>query len=379
MADQSSQPPDPVSPAAPERKFPCPSCHAPLAFSPQQGVISCPYCGWKDRLPDSAAEIVENSFEQYLTANPEEFKPLGKSALEVACSGCGSLVTFVPPDVAGTCSFCGAAIVAEPHQADPVLAPQAVLPFSITDQQALTVTKTWIAKRWFAPNELKRFAIAKVIQGTYLPFWTYDSYSDSHYTGERGDHYYVTETYQERTAQGGWQTRTRQVRRTRWSFAQGRVSLWFDDVLIAGSSSIPRNYLDALEPWDLKSLQPYEEKLLAGFRAQRAQIDFREGFGLAKTVMEERIRRAVQQDIGGDEQRISSLNTAYSAITFKHILLPVYVGAFTFQNKVYQVLVNARTGEVQGSRPYSWVKITLAALAVLGTILLLLLIQGPRH
>ena len=355
--------------ATAERKFPCPSCRAPLAFSPQSGVLSCPYCGWKDQIPETALDVVENSFEQYLSVNNAELKPLAHEALEVACSGCGSLVAFIPPDIAGICTFCGAAIIAEPHQADPVLAPQGVLPFAITRDQALAATKDWIAKRWFAPNALRRFALAKVIQGTYLPFWTYDAHSDSFYEGQRGVHYYETQTYQQRNAQGGMETRTRQIRRTRWSSVEGHVALWFDDVLIAGSASVGRNHLDALEPWDLKALQPYSDKLLAGFRAQRAQIDVKQGFGIAKGIMEVQIRTAVCRDIGGDEQRINNLNTSYAAITFKHILLPVYIGAFTFQSKVYQVLVNARTGEVQGSRPYSWVKIGLAAILSLAVII----------
>ncbi len=69
------------------------------------------------------------------------------------------------------------------------------------------------------------------------------------------------------------------------------------------------------------------------------------------------IEQDVREDIGGDEQRIDNISTSYSAVTFKHILLPVYIGAYRFREKVYQVMVNARTGEVQGDRPYSFWKI----------------------
>jgi hypothetical protein len=71
---------------------------------------------------------------------------------------------------------------------------------------------------------------------------------------------------------------------------------------------------------------------------------------------------------------ISDIKTHYSAITFKHLLLPVYAGAYRLNQKVFQVVVNGRTGEVQGDRPYSVWKITLfisTILLVLGVIYLL--------
>ena len=42
--------------------------------------------------------------------------------------------------------------------------------------------------------------------------------------------------------------------------------------------------------------------------------------------------------------------------------------AYKFGEKTYQVVVNATTGEVQGQRPWSWIKITLTALAGAGVI-----------
>ena len=95
------------------------------------------------------------------------------------------------------------------------------------------------------------------------------------------------------------------------------------------------------------------------------------GFDVAKVKMEPAIRETIRSDIGGDEQRINHLNSSYSNISFKHILLPVWLSSYQYEKKVYRFLVNARTGEVQGTRPYSWVKIALAVLlglAVAGVI-----------
>ncbi|VAW70267.1 Primosomal protein N' (replication factor Y) -superfamily II helicase, partial [hydrothermal vent metagenome] len=83
-----------------------------------------------------------------------------------------------------------------------------------------------------------------------------------------------------------------------------------------------------------------------------------------------RIHREIKRDIGGDEQRIDSVDTRYQDASFKHILLPVWISAYRYRNKLYQILVNARTGEVQGLRPYSWIKITLAVSGAVAIIAL---------
>jgi hypothetical protein len=87
--------------------------------------------------------------------------------------------------------------------------------------------------------------------------------------------------------------------------------------------------------------------------------------------MEPVIENSIRTKIGGDEQRIQFTNSTYNNPSFKHILLPVWVSAYRYNNKVFQFLINARTGEVQGQRPYSALKITLAVIG--GLIVLALL------
>ena len=94
-------------------------------------------------------------------------------------------------------------------------------------------------------------------------------------------------------------------------------------------------------------------------------MGLRQGFQEAQKVMEPRIAQTIRSDIGGDVQRISSANSSYDKITFKHILLPVWICAYRYKEKVYRFLINARTGEVQGERPWSAIKIALAVLSAL--------------
>lgn len=364
--------------ASPEKihHFPCPSCGADLLYEPQDGVLTCPYCGHKEAIPQSAAEVQERSYEQYLRVRPEQMGQLAENALEVQCQSCGAKSLFMPPEVAGRCEFCGVQIVAQPKSADPIVAPEGLLPFRITQTEVTTNLREWLSSRWFAPGDLKHFAEPDAIHGIYIPFWTYDTNTTTHYSGQRGDHYYVTETYYETDSQGRQVARTRQVQHTRWSPAQGTVARWFDDVLIPATVSLSANRLHALNPWDLGDLKPYNPAFLSGFKAQRYQVDLEQGFEQMKQLIAGAIESDVRADIGGDVQTIGQLSTHYSGITFKHLLLPVYAGAYRFNGKVFQIVVNGRTGEIQGDRPYSVWKILLFVAFLLFVILIVVYLSG---
>jgi hypothetical protein len=359
------------------REFPCPSCGGDCEFDPKTGGLTCPYCGRHEAIPQSADQVVETSYEDYLKPRPGQLATLAPDALEVKCDGCGASITFKPPEVSTNCPFCGRHRVAQAKSPDPIVAPQAVLPFALTKEQARDSVRRWMAALWFAPDALKQMARDQGLAGVYLPFWTFDAHTTSFYRGQRGSYYYVEERYVE-----NGETKVRQVRQTQWDPASGQVALWHDDVTVPATTSVPRNRLDALEPWDFPKLAPYDPAYLAGFAAQRYQLELPDGFAQARTIMDSRVRDEVERDIGGDEQRVDSVDTSYAGVTFKHLLLPVYLGAYGFGAKIYQVLVNARTGEVQGDRPYSVWKILFAILLVAGAAFLvisLLMILGALN
>ncbi len=365
-----------IADAVKTHRYRCPGCGADLLFEPQDGMLACPYCGRREQIAVSDGEVGERSYEDYLRVGESRLTTLAAGALEVKCETCGATVTFTPPEVAGECDFCGGKIVAQPKSADPIVAPEAVLPFLVTQTAATESIRKWLASLWFAPNALKKFASHETIGGVYIPFWTYDAHTSSRYTGERGEHYFVEETYVDRDAQGNAVNKSRRVRQTRWHRAEGDVARWFDDLLVPATKSLSPQRLDALNPWDLPQLKPYEPAYLSGFKAQRYQVDLAEGFEMAKRVAAGAIDADVRRDIGGDEQRIGNISTHYSAITFKHLLLPVYVGAYRFNGKVFQLVVNGRTGEVQGERPYSFWKILLFVLVLLVVVGLALVLLG---
>jgi hypothetical protein len=140
------------------------------------------------------------------------------------------------------------------------------------------------------------------------------------------------------------------------------VARFFDDVLVLGSTSLPKRYTDGLAPWDLTSLAAYAPQYLAGFRAEGYQVQLDQGFAEARNIMDNVILGDVRQDIGGDVQRVHNVATDVNDITFKHILL----AAYKYRDRTFRFVVNGQTGKVQGERPWSAWKITFAV--ILGAI-----------
>jgi len=351
-----------------EQVFKCVNCAGKMSFQPGADAQKCPYCGFENPIPKSDEDIVELDFKTYLAECPDS-KDLVEQ-LTVDCSECGAQVTTEPNISAQQCAFCGSDIIATAHSSKHIK-PKSLLPFKVTRNEGKDSFSKWMSGLWFAPNSLKEMARQDgKLNGMYVPYWTYDSDTKSYYTGQRGEHYWVTKHYTTHV-NGKTQHRTKRVRKTRWYSARGTVWAGFDDILVLASNSLPRKYTEKLEPWDLENLVPYQDEYLTGFKAESYQIDLADGFGLGVQIMDGHIRVLVKRDIGGDVQRIHSVKTQHDNITFKHVLLPIWISAYRYKEKVYRFLVNARTGEVQGERPWSVMKIALAViggLTIIGTI-----------
>lgn len=351
--------------------FPCANCGAKVEFDPRTRSLKCPYCGHETAIADSGKEkdgaVVEHDFDAYVR-KLEEGKGgeiAGRSS-QVKCTGCGAVVLLEDKVVTEKCPFCGIHLENKPESVEGMIPPESLLPFELDLRAARQAFQKWLERLWFAPSTLKKLADLGQLTGIYIPYWTYDAMTYTRYHGMRGDDYQETETYTERDAQGNEVTKTRTVTRTRWTPVSGEVQHFFDDVLVCGSKSLPSHLVERLEPWSLKELEPFKSDFLAGLKTERYAVGLSDGLVVAKQRMEPTIVSLIRQDIGGDHQNIVTKNTSYLAITFKHCLLPLWVANYRYQERLFHILINGRTGKVSGERPWSFWKIFgLVALIVL--------------
>lgn len=355
------------------QRFPCANCGARLEFTPGTRHLTCPYCGHQNEIPGAGAatdRAAEEDFEHTLKQLRDAESTELVNHTVIKCDACAAQFERPENVTSMSCPFCASNIVLTALAARHIK-PKAILPFLVPREVAERSFRDWLKSRWFAPSALKKEgSISERLSGVYLPAWTFDARSSTDYVGERGDAYYTT-------VGSGKNRRT--VRRVRWRHASGSVAHNFDDVLVLASRSLPEDKSHALEPWDTTDSIVYNDAYLAGFRAEcyPPELDLEHSFVLADGQMREHIRALIRADIGGDEQRIHHMAVHYAGITFKHLLLPVWLSAYRFRGRVFRFLVNARTGEVQGERPYSPVKIALAAIgAVLLVGLVILIVKA---
>ncbi|WP_042378318.1 hypothetical protein [Streptacidiphilus melanogenes] len=342
---------------APDRAFECEACGARCEYAPGTYALRCPYCRHEQGIVPVPRQVVEHPIAELAYLPQRAVVPAGTKVY--TCPGCHAVTES--DTLSDKCQFCATPLVADAAAMERIV-PEAVLPFGVTRDEARGALGAWTKSRWFAPSSLKQVTEAETFRGSYLPHWTYDAQTTTRYTGERGVHYWETETYTE-TVDGQPVTRTRQVQRTAWYPASGTVGRFFDDVLVPASSRTPEKQLDKLTPWPLLEAVPYQQEYLAGFRTVRYDVEPEVGLESARQRMAPVIRADCTSDIGGDEQRVHSMSTEYSAVTYKLLLLPVWFLTYLHAGKPWQVMVNARTGEVIGERPYSPMKIVLASLA----------------
>lgn len=328
------------------RYFPCPGCGADLRFDPGTANMLCGHCNAETPVPhvDDAAAQLENCYHYYLERDTGAMAE--EEAPSIDCRGCGASIEFHQDEHSRICPFCDGAIVGDVRMQRRIV-PQGVLPFKLKEKQAHDAMRAWLKSRWFAPNDIAEEARVDHFHGIYVPFWTYDAYTDTDYTGERG------------TRVG-----TGKNRRTSWKKVSGNVKGHFDDVVVSGSKSVSAEFKDALAPWPLRGLETYQTEFLAGFRAENHMVGLREGFAKAQVHMRALITDWIKRDIGGQRQRVHSTRTKFSKETFKHILVPVWITHYDFAGKTYRLSVNGHTAKAYGQRPFSLPKL-IAGTAVM--------------
>ncbi len=331
-----------------------------MFFDAAVQALRCPYCGTLETAgARESLPIREIPIDEGLA---RAARGMGRPVTSVQCTTCGAVVHAAEGEVTAACTFCGSAVVL--YQTDPnLIRPESLVPFLFDRNSANQRFASWLKGLWFRPDSLKRLSRADKLEGVYVPFWTFDASVHSTWTADAGHYYYETEHYTE-TVGGKKVQRSRQVRHTRWERASGSRDDRYDDILVCASRGLGDALVRKLSPFDTQRLVPYDPSFLAGWRAEAYSIDIYAGLERGKETIVTGQRGRCSRDVPGDTQRALDVENTMTAVTFKHVLLPVWVGVFRHDNRPYQFMVNGQTGEVVGTAPWSTVKILFSVLIV---------------
>lgn len=353
------------------RTYPCHQCGAQLVFDIGAQLLKCPSCGNEQPIiEDAGRQVVEHDLRGISSARARALVQQGAEK-EIVCQNCGGHTTFSGSLTATRCPYCATPIQRDDiHDSPDRLPVDAVLPFQVAEPAARDVVEKWIKSRWFAPTEFKKYSEAGSFASVYVSYFTFDATADTDYRGERGTRYTVTV--------GSGENRRTETR-IRWSYAAGRVHNRFDDMPVLANTGLDQHKVAALEPWPTQQARPYSAEYVAGHLSRTYDRTAEDCFAQAKRAMEEEIDRTVRRDIGGDQQRVHSKDSHWRDMRFKYLLLPVWLLTVVYEGKPFQVCINGVTGEVQGRRPISKIKVAIAVVvAIIVVAGLVYLYQSTR-
>ncbi len=342
-------------------KFSCASCGGVMTFDPANQALKCDNC-------DSVMGInnIEGAVQEHAITgaalNAAVVKERESHIME--CSGCGAMMDVSATSTATKCPYCDSDYVLSDKQIDTVV-PDGIIPFKFGKKDANNRFANWVKGLFWAPNKLKHMYKQDKIQGVYVPFWTFDADAYGNYTAQGGTEH----TRTVRNSEGKSETE----RFTTWEHTHGQVAQKFDDCLVPASEKLEKSLIKRFASFNTNTLMSYSPEYLSGYNAECYTVDLNTAHHIAHEQMREELQNLAREDVLKRYDDVSDvrLDAMFNSETYKHVILPVYATAFTYSNKLYSVLINGQTGEIQGQYPKSVVKI---ALAVAGVIALALII-----
>lgn len=326
----------------------CPACGANMVYDSESGKLYCEHCGTMTDIDSKSAE--EQDFERLM----REDNSWGAETHVFRCENCGAREVLGKGEIVKTCPFCGTSNIVATDELSG-LKPNAVVPFRVAREQAGEAVRKWARKRSLAPGKFRKSAKPDKLAGVYVPAFSFDSNADSAYVATLGRYYYTTRRVNGRTV------RTRHVR---YFTVRGNYAMSFDDVLVSASEKIDEVSLSKLRSFDTNRSREYTQEYLSGYAASQYTKDGLTCWEEAKDIMRGRLRAAILSGYSYDVVQSFHISMRCSDITYKYLLIPVYVGHCSWRKKLYNFFVNGVNGVVTGKAPVSPLKVT--GLVVLG-------------
>ena len=354
-----------------QEKHACPACGAQAEWNPGKQMLVCPFCGTQSpyEIHKDTGAIQEIDLVKTLREMPDELRGWDTERRSVQCQSCKAVMVFDPAKVGQNCEFCGSPALIDYTELKSPIRPQSLLPFKVSQDQIRDGIRRWYASKWFAPGALKHKAAVDQVKGLYIPYFTFDAQVHCPWDAEAGYYYYVSESFTD--SQG--RPQTRQVRHVRWEPASGEIDHFFDDEPVPATKGINESLLRGVEPFPTSELVPYDTAFLSGFVVEHYQVVLVDAAKSSRDQMNAHLMTLCGQQVPGDTQRNLEIHPDYSGLTFKHILVPVWLVTYLYGAKMYQIVANGCTGVIAGQYPKSFWKIFFVVVIALIVLTLIAL------
>ncbi|MGE5263914.1 MAG: hypothetical protein ACM3S0_11075 [Acidobacteriota bacterium] len=314
------------------RRFVCSQCGGRMEFDPDGTSLTCAYCHHHMSLADLSETPVpeEQDFTIALAMAKGHSAPVATQALK--CQGCGASFVLPPCTLSTVCPYCGSPYVIEQMETRELVAPDGVIPFAVTQDEA---AKT--AFRWYRANGLKMFSGDAEPVGVYLPVWTFDL-----------------------AGEVAWSYRVE--KREEWVSRSGSSGVFENDVPVAASHTLSAALSETIGEFPFDKIAPYDPRFLADWPAETYQIPVSDASLVARSRTVAKKRKQIDDEIGEGHKDLVVSSARLFVESFKLVLVPVWIARYQFDHVWYSVVVNGQLGTLRADKPVTGVRKWLSGL-----------------
>ena len=270
------------------------------------------------------------------------------------CRGCGASMSYDASAQTLRCPFCGSERLDE-RQDEKMLRPRSVVPFTISQDDALARLRQWLGSSFWRPGDLARAAVVMKLTQVYVPYWTFAARVFTHWTADTSQ-----------TPPGA---------RGDWYPLAGENHARYSGLLVGASSVLTPAETHVICPYDLAAAVPPEEVDLDNVVYEQFRVQRKYARPLAQAGLESQEREACTKFVPG-RCRNMKVNLRIEGLTGEPVLLPVWIMAYQYRDQLFRFLVNGQTGQCTGTAPTSYRKIAGVVAAIVAAIIGIALCTG---
>lgn len=303
------------------QRFTCPKCGGRMSYAPDGSQrLVCEYCTRGQVLGLDGQAANEKDFIVAMATKRGHGKPLQEQVFH--CQGCGAEFILPPKQISAACLYCDSPHVVNLEKAPDLLAPDGIIPYQFNQQRAIQILIEWVQG-----NDLQPERKVELPRGLYLPLWTFD-------VGGAVDYAYEYVERDERT-------RKRQPRTVRFNDS---YPVFVNDLPIPGSRKLSGVFVKLIPTFDLRAIQPYDPRFLAGMPAEIYDVPMADASLDARSQTYKKYQRELPHLVNVNVVHTSSASLAIES--FKLNLLPVWMTELPFNGREHLVLINGQSGAV---------------------------------
>lgn len=325
-------------------EYECPCCGGMVEFDSSSQKLKCPYCDTEFDVDAIQEYEVEKTAEHADSMGWEgqaggEWTENEKDGMQVyICQSCGGEILCDQTTAATKCPYCDNNVVVK-GKLEGDLKPDYVIPFKLDKKAAKEGLKRHLEGKRLLPKVFKDENHIDEVKGIYVPFWLFDTKVDA------SAHYRTTKTRV-------WTDSKYRYKATSFYSVVRGGEMKFSKVPVDGSSKMEDELMESIEPFDFSEAVDFKTAYLAGYLADRYDVNAEESVSRANARIKESAMSALEATVNGYTTVIpESDSVKFSRGQVRYALYPVWILNTDWKGKKYTFAMNGQTGKFVGDLP----------------------------